>query len=39
MRRREFFGVVGGAAVALAAFCWFLFLAGHIVNNVRGFVS
>ena len=25
--------------VVLAAFCWFAFLAGHIVNNVRGFGS
>lgn len=25
--------------VTLAAFCWFIFLAGHIVNNVRGFGS
>jgi hypothetical protein len=25
--------------VTLAAFCWFMFLAGHIVNNVRGFGS
>jgi hypothetical protein len=25
--------------VTLAAFCWFIFLTGHIVNNVRGFGS
>lgn len=25
--------------VVLAAFCWFSFLVGHIVNNVRGFGS
>jgi hypothetical protein len=25
--------------VTLAAFCWFIFLAGHLVNNVRGFGS
>ncbi len=25
--------------VTLAAFCWFMFLTGHIVNNVRGFGS
>ena len=25
--------------VALAAMCWFMFLVGHIVNNVRGFGS
>jgi hypothetical protein len=28
-----------GVTVTLAAFCWFMFLAGHIVNNVRGFGS
>jgi hypothetical protein len=25
--------------VTLAAFVWFMFLVGHIVNNVRGFGS
>jgi hypothetical protein len=25
--------------VVIAAFCWFIFLTGHIVNNVRGFGS
>jgi hypothetical protein len=25
--------------VVLAAFCWYAFLVGHIVNNVRGFGS
>jgi hypothetical protein len=25
--------------VVLAAFCWFSFLVGHVVNNVRGFGS
>jgi hypothetical protein len=25
--------------VTLAAFCWFMFLTGHILNNVRGFGS
>ena len=25
--------------VVLAAFCWFGFLVGHVVNNVRGFGS
>jgi len=25
--------------VTLAAFCWYMFLIGHIVNNVRGFGS
>jgi len=25
--------------VVLAAFCWFVFLVGHVVNNVRGFGS
>jgi hypothetical protein len=25
--------------VTLAGFCWFIFLTGHIVNNVRGFGS
>ena len=25
--------------MALAAMCWYMFLTGHIVNNVRGFGS
>jgi len=25
--------------VTLAAMCWYMFLTGHIVNNVRGFGS
>ena len=25
--------------VVLAAFCWYAFLVGHVVNNVRGFGS
>ena len=25
--------------VVLCAMCWFIFLVGHIVNNVRGFGS
>ena len=25
--------------VVLAAICWYAFLAGHVVNNVRGFGS
>lgn len=25
--------------VLLAAFCWFVFLVGHVVNNTRGFGS
>jgi hypothetical protein len=25
--------------VVLAAMCWFVFLTGHILNNVRGFGS
>ena len=25
--------------IVLAAFCWFIFLVGHTVNNVRGFGS
>jgi hypothetical protein len=25
--------------VTLAAFCWYIFLTGHLVNNVRGFGS
>ena len=28
-----------GLTVVLAAMCWFIFLAGHVVNNVRGFGS
>ena len=27
------------ATVVLAAMCWFLFLVGHVINNVRGFGS
>jgi len=25
--------------VTMAGMCWFIFLTGHIVNNVRGFGS
>jgi hypothetical protein len=28
-----------GVTVLLACFCWFNFLVGHVVNNVRGFGS
>lgn len=38
-RDPEFDGARKGVTVMLAAFCWFVFLAGHIVNNVRGFGS
>lgn len=35
----EYESVRKWVTVVLAAFCWFAFLAGHIVNNVRGFGS
>jgi hypothetical protein len=35
----EFDAARKGITVTLAAFCWFIFLTGHIVNNVRGFGS
>lgn len=38
-RETAYDGARKGITVTLAAFCWFIFLAGHIVNNVRGFGS
>ena len=38
-RNPEYDGARKGVTVLLAAFCWYIFLAGHIVNNVRGFGS
>jgi hypothetical protein len=38
-REPEYDGGRKGVTLTLAAFCWFIFLAGHIVNNVRGFGS
>ena len=38
-RSPEYDGARKGVTLMLAAFCWFMFLAGHIVNNVRGFGS
>jgi hypothetical protein len=38
-RNSEYDGARKGATVTLAAFCWYIFLTGHIVNNVRGFGS
>ena len=35
----DYDGARKGVTVTLAAFCWFMFLVGHIVNNVRGFGS
>jgi hypothetical protein len=38
-RNPEFDSARKGLTVTLAAMCWFIFLVGHIVNNVRGFGS
>jgi len=38
-RDPEYAGVRKGLTVTLAGFCWFIFLVGHVVNNVRGFGS
>jgi hypothetical protein len=38
-RNPDYDGARKGITLTLAAFCWFMFLAGHIVNNVRGFGS
>jgi hypothetical protein len=38
-RNPDYDGARKGLTVTLAAFCWFIFLTGHIVNNVRGFGS
>ena len=38
-RNAEYDGARKGVTLVLAAFCWFIFLTGHIVNNVRGFGS
>jgi hypothetical protein len=39
LRDPEYDGARTGVTLTLAAFCWFSFLTGHIVNNVRGFGS
>ena len=38
-RDPDYDGARKGITLTLAAFCWFIFLTGHIVNNVRGFGS
>ncbi len=38
-RNPEFDGARKGVTVLLAGICWFNFLVGHVVNNVRGFGS
>jgi hypothetical protein len=38
-RAPEFEGARKGVTLVLAAFCWYGFLVGHILNNVRGFGS
>jgi hypothetical protein len=38
-RNPQYDGARKGITVTLAAFCWYIFLVGHIVNNVRGFGS
>lgn len=38
-RNPEYDGARKGVTVLLAGICWFSFLVGHIVNNVRGFGS
>ncbi len=38
-RNPEYDAARKGITVTLAAFCWFMFLVGHILNNVRGFGS
>jgi hypothetical protein len=38
-RNSEYDSARKGVTVTLAAFCWFAFLVGHILNNVRGFGS
>ena len=35
----EYDGARKGATIVLATMCWFLFLVGHVINNVRGFGS
>jgi hypothetical protein len=35
----EYDGVRRGSTVVLAGVVWFLFLVGHVINNVRGFGS
>ena len=35
----EYDGVRRGTTLVLALMCWFIFLVGHVVNNVRGFGS
>jgi hypothetical protein len=38
-QERAYDGARTGLTVVLALFCWFNFLVGHVVNNVRGFGS
>ena len=38
-RSSQYAGARKWVTVLLAAICWFSFLVGHVVNNVRGFGS
>jgi hypothetical protein len=38
-QERAYDGARIGLTVVLALFCWFNFIVGHVVNNVRGFGS
>ena len=35
----EYDGARKGATIVLCAMCWFIFIVGHVVNNVRGYGS
>ena len=35
----EYDGARKGATLVLTAMCWFIFIVGHVVNNVRGYGS
>jgi hypothetical protein len=38
-QERAYDGARTGLTLVLALFCWFVFVVGHVVNNVRGFGS
>ena len=35
----EYDGARKGATLVLTVMCWFIFIVGHVVNNVRGYGS
>src|SRR5262245_20711253 len=35
----EYDGARKGSTLVLTAMCWFIFITGHVVNNVRGYGS